>query len=87
MAKDVFHYAVRRGLETEGWLITDDSLRIKTGGAEMEIDLGAERIIAAERGEAKIAVEIKSFIGTSNISDFHTAVGQFLNYQVALEQR
>ena len=53
----------------------------------MEIDLGADRIIEAERGEAKIAVEIKSFIGTSNISDFHTAVGQFLNYQVALEQR
>ena len=56
MAKDVFHYAVRRGLETEGWLITDDTLRIKTGGAEMEIDLGAERIIAAEHREEKIAV-------------------------------
>lgn len=87
MAKDVFHYAVRRGLEKERWLITNDPLRIKTGGAEMEIDLGADKIIAAERGEDKIAVEIKSFIGTSNISDFHTAVGQFLNYQVALEQR
>ncbi|MEO1432290.1 MAG: XisH family protein [Cyanobacteria bacterium J06633_8] len=87
MAKDVFHYAVRRGLEKEEWVITDDPLRIQAGGADMEIDLGAEKIIAAERGEEKIAVEIKSFIGTSNISEFHTAVGQFLNYQVALEQR
>ncbi|MGB6296057.1 MAG: XisH family protein [Rivularia sp. (in: cyanobacteria)] len=87
MAKDVFHYAVRRGLEKEDWLITDDPLRIQAGGADMEIDLGAEKIIAAERGEEKIAVEIKSFIGSSNISEFHTAVGQFLNYQVALEQR
>lgn len=87
MAKDVFHYAVRKGLEKEGWLITDDPLRIQAGGADMEIDLGAEKIIAAERGEQKIAVEIKSFIGTSNISDFHTAVGQFINYRVALEER
>ncbi len=53
----------------------------------MEIDLGAEKIIAAERGEDKIAVEIKSFIGTSNISEFHTAVGQFMNYRVALEEQ
>jgi XisH protein len=52
----------------------------------MEIDLGAEKVIAAERGEKKIAIEIKSFIGTSNISDFHTAVGQFINYRVALEE-
>jgi hypothetical protein len=87
MAKDVFHFAVRKGLEKEGWLITDDPLRIQAGGADMEIDLGAEKIIAAERGEEKIAVEIKSFIGTSNISDFHTAVGQFINYRVALEER
>ena len=51
----------------------------------MEIDLGAEKVIAAERGEEKIAVEIKSFIGTSAISDFHTALGQFLNYRIMLE--
>lgn len=87
MAKDVFNYAVRKGLEKEDWMITNDPLRIKAGGADMEIDLGAERIIAAERGSEKIAVKIKSFIETSNISEFHTAVGQFLNYQVALEQR
>jgi hypothetical protein len=87
MAKDVFHDAVRKGLEKEGWLITDDPLRIQVGGVNMEIDLGAEKIIAAERGEEKIAVEIKSFIGTSNISEFHTAIGQFINYRVALEEQ
>lgn len=68
-------------------MITDDPLKIKAGGADMQIDLGAERLIAAERGEEKIAVEIKSFIGTSNISEFHMAVGQFLNYRVALEEQ
>lgn len=86
-AKDVFHDAVRNGLEKDGWVITDDPLKIKAGGADMQIDLGAERVIAAQRGEEKIAVEIKSFIGTSNISEFHTAVGQFLNYRVGLEEQ
>jgi len=84
-AKDVFHDAVRNGLEKEGWVITEDPLEIEIGGVEMYIDLGADRILAAERGVEKIAVEIKSFVGTSNISQFHTAVGQCFNYQIALE--
>ena len=33
----------------------------------------------------KIAVEIKSFLGTSTISEFHTAIGQFTNYRYALQ--
>lgn len=43
-------------------------------------------MLAAERAGEKIAVEIKSFIGGSNVSEFHTALGQFLNYQFALEE-
>ncbi|MEB3182301.1 MAG: XisH family protein [Nostocaceae cyanobacterium] len=84
-ARDVFHDAVRKGLEKEGWVITDDPLEIEVGGVEMYIDLGAERILAAEKAGEKIAVEIKSFVGTSNISQFHTAIGQCFNYQIALE--
>lgn len=52
-----------------------------------KIDLGAERLIAAERAGEKIAVEIKSFASNSAVSDFHTALGQFLNYQIALEEK
>lgn len=33
----------------------------------------------------KIAVEVKRFAGGSTISEFHTALGQLLNYQAALE--
>ncbi|MGK7889045.1 MAG: XisH family protein [Leptolyngbyaceae cyanobacterium] len=84
--RDQFHDAVRHGLEQDGWTITDDPLRIRSGRVDMQIDLGAERLIAATRGSEKIAVEIKSFTNPSNISEFHTALGQFLNYQVALEQ-
>ncbi|MDD1413339.1 XisH family protein [Dolichospermum sp. ST_con] len=86
-AKDIFHDAVRKGLEKEGWVITDDPLRIEVGDVEMYIDLGGEEILAAERTGEKIAVEIKSFTGTSNISQFHTAVGQFFNYRFALKKK
>lgn len=86
-AKDIFHDAVKKGLEKEGWVITHDPLRIRAGRVDMQIDLGAEKVIAAERGEEKIAVEIKSFVSPSNISEFHTALGQFLNYRVALEEQ
>jgi hypothetical protein len=48
--------------------------------------LGAEKLLAAQRGEVKIAVEIKSFVRTSAISEFHTALGQFINYRLALSE-
>ena len=86
-AKDIFHDAVRKGLEREGWIITDDPLRIEVGDVEMYVDLGAEQLLAAEKDSEKIAVEIKSFIGKSSISEFHTAIGQFLNYRIALEEK
>jgi XisH protein len=86
-AKDIFHNAVKHGLEKDGWLITQDPLYLDYGGVEMYIDLGAEKLIAAERDGNKIAVEIKSFVGSSTISEFHTALGQFINYRVALSQK
>lgn len=83
-ARDLFHTAVRRALEKDGWLITHDPLRLTAGGAEFYIDLGAEYLLAAEKDTRKIAVEIKSFTGGSAIHEFHTALGQFLNYQLML---
>ena len=32
-----------------------------------------------------IAVEVKSFLGTSDIYQFHTALGQYFNYRFALK--
>ena len=87
MAKDIFHDAVKRGLESAGWTVTDDPLSLKFGDTRMYIDLGAERILAAERGEEKIAVEVKTFASDSVVFDFHLAIGQFINYQVALENK
>ena len=85
MAKDLYHEIVREALELEGWKITHDPYPIKIGSVKMFLDLGAERLIAAERDNEKIAIEIKSFIGGSTITDFHEAMGQYGNYQIALE--
>lgn len=49
--------------------------------APMEIDLGAERLISAERGNEKILVEVKSFLNRSLTYDFHSAYGQFMIYR------
>ncbi|HEY9811316.1 MAG TPA: element excision factor XisH family protein [Halomicronema sp.] len=85
MAKDRFHQVVKTALIKDGWNVTHDPLKIKVGGVEMEIDLGAERLLAADRGDEKIAVEIKSFLASASaISEFHTALGQFINYRAAL---
>lgn len=84
-AKDKFHDVVEIALQKDGWQITDDPLTISVGGVDMLIDLGAERLIAAEKQGEKIAVEIKSFLNTSAITDFHLAVGQFINYRKALK--
>jgi XisH protein len=85
MAKDLFHDVVKTALIKDGWTITDDPLFLKVGGIDFFIDLGAEKLLAAERDGKKIAVEIKSFINTSSITDFHLAIGQFINYRVALK--
>jgi len=86
-AKDIFHNTVKIGLEKEGWEITSDPLYLDFGGVEIYIDLAAEKLIAAERESEKIAIEVKSFIGSSAISEFHKALGQFINYRTALSQK
>ena len=87
-AKDVFHEVVKKALQKDGWQITHDPLSFSVGGVNMSIDLAAEKLIAAEREGEKIAVEVKSFLERSSaISEFHTALGQFINYRGALRRR
>ena len=84
MAKDKFHYEVKQALVTDGWSITNDPLYIKIGTIPIQIDLGAEKIIGAEKDGEKIAVEIKTFSRLSFINAFHDAVGQYIVYREAL---
>ncbi|NER51737.1 MAG: fatty-acid oxidation protein subunit alpha [Symploca sp. SIO1A3] len=85
-AKDLFHHAVRHALEKEDWIVTHDPLHIELPDIEVYIDLGANRLLAAETENLKIAIEIKTFLGTSTLFEFHTAVGQFVNYRFLLNK-
>ena len=82
--KDKHHQQVRTALEKDGWTITNDPLVVPVGIRKVNVDLGAERLLAAEKGKEKIAVEIKTFTRTSMIYDFYGALGQFRFYLRAL---
>lgn len=85
MAKDLYHDNVKAALIADGWHITDDPYAIRIDDVGDEIDFGAEPIIAAEKEEQSIAVEVKNFMGPSLVNEFHKAMGQFNDYTVALE--
>ncbi|WP_414580831.1 XisH family protein [Scytonema sp. PCC 10023] len=80
-AKDLYHDAVKNALIKDGWLIIADPYIIKYEDAELYADLAAEKPIAAERQGQKIVVEIKSFVGKSQMYDFHNALGQYIVYR------
>jgi hypothetical protein len=86
-ARDIFHNAVKTALEHDGWTITHDPLALEFGLGSLYVDLGAERVIAAERKNEKIAVEVKSFLSGSAVSEFHTALGQYLNYRLLMQDQ
>ncbi len=85
-ARDAYHDQVRRALERDGWTITHDPLRLKVRRRKLYVDLGAERLLAAEKGVRKIAVEIKTFSGPSDVRDLEDALGQFVLYEHTLRR-
>lgn len=68
-AKDLYHDQVRNALQKNGWQVTDEPLRLDWDDTPLYIDLGAERLLIAEKGNERIAVEVKSFISKSEIED------------------
>jgi hypothetical protein len=84
-ARDRLHLAVRNALIRDGWIITHDPLRLNVPGRNLYVDLGAERLLAAERGTTSIAVEVKSFLGPSDVHDLGVALGQFVLYESVLD--
>lgn len=85
-ARDNIHEALRKALISDGWTITHDPYYVPVGNRKAFVDLGAERLIAAVKGTEKIAVEGKSFLGVSELTEFERALGQFNLYYLALLQ-
>jgi XisH protein len=79
---------VKEALIKDDWLVTDDPLTLLSraeGG--ISTDLGAEKIIVAEKGLTKIAVEVKSFLNPSMIHDFLRASGQYNGYNIVIKRK
>ena len=66
--------------------INHDPLLIRLTRKRLYVDLGAERLIAAERGTEKIAIEVKSFTRASDMKDLEEALGQFVLYAHLLKR-
>ncbi len=71
--RDYHHDIVRDALIADGWIITDDPLRLYYGGRNLYVDIGAVR---------PIAVEIKGFMGESDVYDLSSSLGQYRAYQL-----
>ena len=86
MARDLFHQDVKEALIKQGWTVTDDPLSFKIGKMQVQIDLGAERLIAAEKGTERIAIEIKTFGSLSFITALYEAIGKYIIYRNVLKR-
>ena len=85
--RDSVHESIRQALINDGWNITHDPLVIHIGPKWVFVDLGVSSVISANRDEQKIAVEIKSFVGKSDMHNLEQAVGQFVIYEQILKQK
>jgi hypothetical protein len=86
-AKNIYHDAVVEALKADGWTITADPLTVTYGLRRLFVDLAAERtVIAAERKDERIAVEVQSFLGDSDIENLQHAVGQYVVYRLLLDE-
>ena len=79
-ARDKIHQHVVDALDNDDWKILDDPLILQHGKTIAYVDLEAERVVTAEKGSEKIAVEIKSFLSPSLLADIEDALVRYKRY-------
>ncbi|NEO88022.1 MAG: fatty-acid synthase [Spirulina sp. SIO3F2] len=84
--RDRYHDVVRNALIKEGWTIVHDPMKLGQK-VRLYVDLGADRLIIAERRTERIAVEIKVFGSISPITELQKSVGQYLLYRSLLKKQ
>lgn len=83
---DIYHNFVKVALVKDGWTITHDPFTIEFEDLTVYADLAAEKLIGAEKNQQKIAVEIKSFIAPSPVTDLERAIGQYYLYSTFMKR-
>lgn len=83
---DLYHDPVKNALIKDGWVITDDPFTIEFKGVYLYADLGAEKLLAAEKAQCKIVIEIKVFSSPSPMTELEKAVGQYGIYRTFLKR-
>jgi hypothetical protein len=82
-AKDRSHDLLKRALVKNQWLITNEQIKLKVGDRRLWIDLEAEHLTKS----TLILIEVKEMNSASQVDDLSNAVGQYLMYRVALENK
>jgi hypothetical protein len=85
-ARDLYHQVVKQLLTQDGWTVTHDPYPLQWAKRNLSVDLAAHKLIAAQKAQSKIAVEIKSFLRESRIADLQQALGQYILYNDILSQ-
>jgi XisH protein len=85
--KDKLHQHVINALRKDGWMITADQLRVHWKQHRLLIDLGAEKVLVAQKENRRIAVEIKSFLNSSDMDELYRALGQYVIYRRSLRRK
>ena len=78
--RDIHHDLMKAALIADGWRVTHDPY-IFDSDPQLATDLGADRVIAAELDRRKIAIEVKSFVSESQVSELEKALGQYGLYR------
>ncbi|HEX4946084.1 MAG TPA: XisH family protein [Blastocatellia bacterium] len=84
--RDRHHDSLKNALTNDGWTVTDDPLSLKVGQTNLFVDLGAEKLLLAEKKDRKIGVELKTFGGASEVRELELSFGQYFVYQAVLEK-
>ena len=67
-AKDIYHDAFVRALQKDGWTIMHDPLTISVEGTNLLIDVGAERVVTAQRaGDRKMCARIPAMLSPERV--------------------
>lgn len=84
--RDIYHETVKTALTKDGWTITHDPFPLVYGTRHLYADLGAEKLVAAEKANRKIVVEIKSFLRASAVADLQEAYGAYEMYRTIMAE-